>query len=150
MDSWPNLFLFCGVGGAAEPAAPGSQQPGAKQMFRCGRGAAPSRAPRRPRLPWRRPGRLLSRSALSRPLSDYLHLRCVRHTARILIRSPPLPRPCGPMEPTLLCPAHYPPAPTSLGLIKNCQCIPDGAKARGGGEMPCTLVFRNYWPQLCI
>lgn len=117
-------------------------------MFRRGRGAAPSRAPRRPRLPWRRPGRLLSPSTLSRPLSDYLHLLSVRHTARILIRSTPLPLPTSHG-------AHRPlPSPLPLRLphpwdsLRTVWCIPDGAQARGGGEMPRTPLFRNDHLQL--
>lgn len=76
-------------------------------------------------MSWRRPGRLLSPSTLSRPLSDYLHLRSVRHTARLLIRSPPL---CSPP----------PPLPRALPLQ-----LP-----RPRAEMARTRVFRNDRPQL--
>lgn len=148
MDSWPNLFLFCGVGGAAAPAPPGSQQPGAKQMFRRGRGAARSRAPRRPRSPWRRPGRLLSRSTLSRPLSDYLHLRSVRHTARILIRFPPsLPAARGahPPLPSPL-PLRLPHPWDSLRTVGASLMVP---RQEEGGRCPVLPCLGSWEEVLC-
>lgn len=140
------MFLFRRVGGATEPAPPAhpnSQQPGAKQMFRCGRRAALSRAPRRPRLPWRRPGRLLSPSTLSRPLSDYLHLGSVRHTAGILISSPP-PSPPLP-SPLPLQPPHPTPASSSWGLIKSCGCIPASVQANRQLEVSCAHLSVQEW-----
>lgn len=114
-------------------------------MFRCGRRAALSRAPRRPRLPWRRPGRLLSPSTLSRPLSDYLHLGSVRHTAGILISSPPpLPSPAQPTSPSA---PHPTPASSSWGLIKSCGCIPASVQANRQLEVSCAhLSVQDGWP----